>query len=721
MQGSLSTISSRTSRRACAKNAERLRSHVLGVPKRPVLDCKCNAQQLSQQLAQEFVQKLPAAALASLVASLSTVSPAAAADYAPAPERNAVVAEQTQAPTSFTFPDASQTAPAVRDEAALPEGNQWRYSEFISAVQSGKVERVRFSKDGTMLQLTAIDGRRATVVLPNDPELVDILAKNGVDISVSEGDQQGNYVALLGNILFPLIAFGGLFFLFRRAQGGAGGGGPMGPMGGPMEFGRSKSKFQEVPETGVTFVDVAGCDGAKLELQEVVDFLKNPDKYTALGAKIPKGCLLVGPPGTGKTLLAKAVAGEAGTPFFSCAASEFVELFVGVGASRVRDLFEKAKAKAPCIIFIDEIDAVGRQRGAGLGGGNDEREQTINQLLTEMDGFEGNTGVIVLAATNRPDVLDQALLRPGRFDRQVTVDRPDVQGRVAILKVHSRGKALGKDVDLEKISRRTPGFTGADLQNLMNEAAILAARRNLKEISKEEIADALERIIAGPEKKNAVMSDKKRKLVAYHEAGHALVGALMPEYDPVTKISIVPRGAAGGLTFFAPSEERLESGLYSRTYFENQMAVALGGRIAEELIFGENDITTGASGDFQQVTRTARLMVTQLGFSKKLGQVAWSSSGGNSFLGSSMAQPSDFSMKTADEVDAEVKDLVERAYRRAKDLIQSNIDILHKTASVLMEKENIDGDEFQQIILESQAQQYLKPDAPGVTIPYQPV
>jgi cell division protease FtsH len=691
---------------------------VLNVPQRPVRGlAKCSAQAISQQLAQELAQKLPAAALAGLVASLSAATPAFAVDYAPAPEANTVVAEQQQAPSSFNFQGETQNAPAVREDG-LPEGNQWRYSEFINAVNSGKVERVRFSKDGTMLQLTAIDGRRATVVLPNDPDLVDILAKNGVDISVSEGDQQGNYVALLGNILFPLIAFGGLFFLFRRAQGG-GGGNPMGPMGGPMEFGRSKSKFQEVPETGVTFVDVAGCDGAKLELQEVVDFLKNPDKYTALGAKIPKGCLLVGPPGTGKTLLAKAVAGEAGTPFFSCAASEFVELFVGVGASRVRDLFEKAKAKAPCIIFIDEIDAVGRQRGAGMGGGNDEREQTINQLLTEMDGFEGNTGVIVLAATNRPDVLDQALLRPGRFDRQVTVDRPDVQGRVAILKVHSRGKVLSKDVDLEKISRRTPGFTGADLQNLMNEAAILAARRDLKEISKEEIADALERIIAGPEKKGAVMSDKKRRLVAYHEAGHALVGALMPEYDPVTKISIVPRGAAGGLTFFAPSEERLESGLYSRTYFENQMAVALGGRIAEELIFGEDDITTGASGDFQQVTRTARLMVTQLGFSKKLGQVAWSSSGGNTFLGGSMAQPSDFSMATADEVDAEVKQLVERAYRRAKDLIQTNIDILHKTAAVLMEKENIDGDEFQQIVLQSQAEQYLKQDAPGVSIPYQ--
>lgn len=324
--------------------------------------------------------------------------------------------------------------PQSRNVSDLPEGSQWRYSEFLNAVKKGKVERVRFSKDGSALQLTAIDGRRATVIVPNDPDLIDILAMNGVDISVSEGDSGNGLFSFIGNLLFPFLAFAGLFFLFRRAQGGPGG---PGGLGGPMDFGRSKSKFQEVPETGVTFSDVAGADQAKLELQEVVDFLKNPDKYTALGAKIPKGCLLVGPPGTGKTLLARAVAGEAGVPFFSCAASEFVELFVGVGASRVRDLFEKAKSKAPCIVFIDEIDAVGRQRGAGLGGGNDEREQTINQLLTEMDGFSGNSGVIVLAATNRPDVLDAALLRPGRFDRQVTVDRPDVAGRVKILQVSS--------------------------------------------------------------------------------------------------------------------------------------------------------------------------------------------------------------------------------------------------------------------------------------------
>lgn len=324
------------------------------------------------------------------------------------------------------------TAPKPQANSDLPEGSQWRYSEFLNAVKKGKVERVRFNKDGGVLQLTAVDGRRAAVVVPNDPDLIDILAMNGVDISVSEGESSNGLFGFIGNLLFPLLAFGGLFFLFRRSQGGPGG---PGGLGGPMDFGRSKSKFQEVPETGVSFADVAGADQAKLELQEVVDFLKNPDKYTALGAKIPKGCLLVGPPGTGKTLLARAVAGEAGVPFFSCAASEFVELFVGVGASRVRDLFEKAKSKAPCIVFIDEIDAVGRQRGAGLGGGNDEREQTINQLLTEMDGFSGNSGVIVLAATNRPDVLDSALLRPGRFDRQVTVDRPDVAGRVKILQV----------------------------------------------------------------------------------------------------------------------------------------------------------------------------------------------------------------------------------------------------------------------------------------------
>uniref|UniRef100_A0A1J3JBQ5 ATP-dependent zinc metalloprotease FTSH 1, chloroplastic n=1 Tax=Noccaea caerulescens TaxID=107243 RepID=A0A1J3JBQ5_NOCCA len=596
--------------------------------------------------------------------------------------------------------------PQAAQSSDLPDGTQWRYSEFLNAVKKGKVERVRFSKDGSVLQLTAVDNRRASVVVPNDPDLIDILAMNGVDISVSEGESSGNDIfTIIGNLIFPILAFGGLFLLFRGA-GGAGPGGP-GGLGGPMDFGRSKSKFQEVPETGVSFADVAGADQAKLELQEVVDFLKNPDKYTALGAKIPKGCLLVGPPGTGKTLLARAVAGEAGVPFFSCAASEFVELFVGVGASRVRDLFEKAKSKAPCIVFIDEIDAVGRQRGAGMGGGNDEREQTINQLLTEMDGFSGNSGVIVLAATNRPDVLDSALLRPGRFDRQVTVDRPDVAGRVKILQVHSRGKAIGKDVDFDKVARRTPGFTGADLQNLMNEAAILAARRELKEISKDEISDALERIIAGPEKKNAVVSDEKKRLVAYHEAGHALVGALMPEYDPVAKISIIPRGQAGGLTFFAPSEERLESGLYSRSYLENQMAVALGGRVAEEVIFGDENVTTGASNDFMQVSRVARQMIERFGFSKKIGQVAVGGPGGNPFMGQQMSSQKDYSMATADIVDSEVRELVEKAYKRATDIITTHIDILHKLAQLLIEKETVDGEEFMSLFIDGQAELYV--------------
>ncbi|KAL6779055.1 FTSH1 [Auxenochlorella protothecoides x Auxenochlorella symbiontica] len=670
-----------------------------------------------------------AAAAAALVSLLASASPAlAATDYQtpPLPTLTNVERPGTAPSTTSLSPGDAQSAPPLygtevkKADQGLPEGTQWRYSDFINAVESGKIERVRFSKDGTQLQLTAIDGRRALVNAVNDPELVDRLAKNGVDISVSEGEQQGGFVSLLGNLLFPLLAFAGLFFLFRRSGDGAGGGFGGGGMGGPMDFGKSKSKFAEIPETGVKFDDVAGCDNSKLELQEVVDFLKNPDKYTKLGAKIPKGALLVGPPGTGKTLLAKAVAGEAGTPFFSCAASEFVELFVGVGASRVRDLFEKAKAKAPCIIFIDEIDAVGRQRGAGMGGGNDEREQTINQLLTELDGFEGNTGVIVLAATNRPDVLDSALLRPGRFDRQVTVDRPDVSGRIAILQVHSRGKQIGKDVDFDKIARRTPGFTGADLANLMNEAAILAARRGLSEISKDEIADALERLVAGPEKKGAVVSESKRRLVAYHEGGHALVGALMPEYDAVSKISIVPRGNAGGLTFFAPSEERLENGLYSRSYLENQMSVALGGRVAEELILGPDNVTTGASGDFQQVTRVARMMVEQMGFSDSLGQVAWSQSGGGSFLGAQMAQPANCSGETQDIIDKEVKSLVDRAYRRAKDLIQNNISVLHRTAEILLEKEQMDGEELQALLLEAQSEQYLKSDQPDVSIPYRP-
>jgi cell division protease FtsH len=528
------------------------------------------------------------------------------------------------------------------------------------------------------------------VNLPNDPQLINILAENNVDISVLPQREEGVWVRAFSSLFFPILLLVGLFFLLRRAQSG--------PGSQAMNFGKSKARVQMEPQTQVTFGDVAGIEGAKLELNEVVDFLKNADRFTAIGAKIPKGVLLVGPPGTGKTLLARAVAGEAGVPFFSISGSEFVEMFVGVGASRVRDLFEQAKANAPCIVFIDEIDAVGRQRGAGLGGGNDEREQTLNQLLTEMDGFEGNTGIIIIAATNRPDVLDAALLRPGRFDRQVVVDRPDYAGRKEILNVHSRGKTLAQDVDLDKIARRTPGFTGADLANLLNEAAILAARRNLTEISMDEINDAIDRVLAGPEKKNRVMSEKRKTLVAYHEAGHALVGALMPDYDPVQKISIIPRGRAGGLTWFTPSEDRMESGLYSRAYLQNQMAVALGGRLAEEIIFGEEEVTTGASNDLQQVARVARQMVTRFGMSDRLGPVALGRQNGNVFLGRDIASDRDFSDETAAAIDEEVRNLVEQAYRRAKEVLVNNRAILDQLAQMLVEKETVDAEELQNIL-----------------------
>ena len=566
----------------------------------------------------------------------------------------------------------------------------WKYSEFLQEVREGKVETVRLSADRQRAIVPTQDGANVLVNLPNDPQLINILAENNVDISVLPQREEGVWVRAFSSLFFPILLLVGLFFLLRRAQSG--------PGSQAMNFGKSKARVQMEPQTQVTFGDVAGIEGAKLELNEVVDFLKNADRFTAIGAKIPKGVLLVGPPGTGKTLLARAVAGEAGVPFFSISGSEFVEMFVGVGASRVRDLFEQAKANAPCIVFIDEIDAVGRQRGAGLGGGNDEREQTLNQLLTEMDGFEGNTGIIIIAATNRPDVLDSALLRPGRFDRQVVVDRPDYAGRKEILNVHSRGKTLAQDVDLDKIARRTPGFTGADLANLLNEAAILAARRNLTEISMDEVNDAIDRVLAGPEKKNRVMSEKRKTLVAYHEAGHALVGALMPDYDPVQKISIIPRGRAGGLTWFTPSEDRMESGLYSRAYLQNQMAVALGGRLAEEIIFGEEEVTTGASNDLQQVARVARQMVTRFGMSDRLGPVALGRQNGNVFLGRDIASDRDFSDETAAAIDEEVRNLVEQAYRRAKEVLVNNRAILDQLAQMLVEKETVDAEELQNIL-----------------------
>jgi len=575
-----------------------------------------------------------------------------------------------------------------------PARQTWRYTRLIEEVQNHKVEKIGISADRTQAQVITQEGDRVMVNLPpNDPDLINILQENDVDIAVLPQGDDGLWFRVLSSLLVPVLLLVGLFFLLRRAQSG--------PGNQALNFGKSKARVQMEPQTQVTFNDVAGIEQAKLELSEVVDFLKNADRFTAVGAKIPKGVLLVGPPGTGKTLLARAVAGEAGVPFFSISGSEFVEMFVGVGASRVRDLFEQAKSNAPCIVFIDEIDAVGRQRGAGLGGGNDEREQTLNQLLTEMDGFEGNTGIIIIAATNRPDVLDAALLRPGRFDRQVVVDRPDYQGRLEILNVHARGKTLAKDVDLEKIARRTPGFTGADLSNLLNEAAILAARRNLTEISMDEINDAIDRVLAGPEKKDRVMSEKRKTLVAFHEAGHALVGALMPDYDPVQKISIIPRGRAGGLTWFTPNEDQMDSGLYSRSYLQNQMAVALGGRIAEEIVFGEEEVTTGASNDLQQVARVARQMVTRFGMSDRLGPVALGRPQGNVFLGRDIMAERDFSEETAATIDDEVRNLVEQAYRRAKEVLVNNRAVLDKLAEMLVEKETVDAEELQTLLANS--------------------
>ena len=574
-----------------------------------------------------------------------------------------------------------------------------RYSDFIEAVQDKEVSRVLLSPDSGTAQVVENDGSRSEVNLAPDKDLLKILTENDVDIAVTPTKLANPWQQAISSLIFPVLLIGGLFFLFRRSQNGSGGGGGGNPA---MSFGKSKARLQMEPSTQVTFSDVAGVEGAKLELTEVVDFLKSPDRFTAVGAKIPKGVLLVGPPGTGKTLLAKAVAGEAGVPFFSISGSEFVEMFVGVGASRVRDLFEQAKKNAPCIVFIDEIDAVGRQRGAGMGGGNDEREQTLNQLLTEMDGFEGNSGIIIVAATNRPDVLDSALMRPGRFDRQVTVDRPDYAGRLQILNVHAKDKTLSKDVDLDKVARRTPGFTGADLANLLNEAAILAARKDLDTVSNDEVGDAIERVMAGPEKKDRVISDRKKELVAYHEAGHALVGACMPDYDAVAKVSIIPRGQAGGLTFFTPSEERMESGLYSRSYLQNQMAVALGGRVAEEIVYGEEEVTTGASNDLQQVANVARQMITKFGMSDKIGPVALGQSQGGMFLGRDMSATRDFSEDTAATIDVEVSELVDTAYKRATKVLSDNRGVLDEMASMLIERETIDTEDIQDLLNRSE-------------------
>jgi cell division protease FtsH len=526
-----------------------------------------------------------------------------------------------------------------------------------------------------------------------------------VDVTVLPAQEASGLGELAQSLIFPAALFAGLFFLSRRSGAGGGAGGGMGGQN-PMGFGKSKATVQMVPDTGVTFDDVAGCDGAKLELEEVVDFLKQPEAYTKNGCKIPRGVILDGPPGTGKTLLAKAVAGEAGVPFISISGSEFVEMFVGVGASRVRDIFAQAKKNAPCIIFIDEIDAVARQRGAGMAGGNDEREQTVNQILVEMDGFDGNPGVITIAATNRIDILDAALLRPGRFDRKITVDLPDFKGRTRILGVHSRGKPLEPDVDLEAISRRTPGFSGASLENLMNEAAIAAARADKTTIGWDQIDGAVDRIMVGLEKKGGNPQLKQKELVAYHEAGHAIVGAIVPDYDQVQKITIIPRSnGAGGLTFFAPQESRLESGMYSRQYLESQLAVALGGRLAEEIIYGEDMVTTGASNDIQQVASIAKRMVKEWGMSDKVGRIALSEpSGRGPFMGAQMMRRRTmWGNKILGTVESEVERLVNNSYLVAKTILTENKDLLEHLAATLMDQEVVSAEEFQMMLVQFKA------------------
>ena len=570
------------------------------------------------------------------------------------------------------------------------------YGRFLDYLQADRVTSVDLYDNGRTAIVEAVDPeldnrvQRLRVDLPvNSPSLISRLREANINFDSHPPRNEGAVWGLLGNLIFPILLIVGLFFLFRRSSNVPGG------PGQAMNFGKSKARFSMEAKTGVLFDDVAGVDEAKEELQEVVTFLKKPERFTAVGARIPKGVLLVGPPGTGKTLLAKAIAGEAGVPFFSISGSEFVEMFVGVGASRVRDLFKKAKENAPCIIFIDEIDAVGRQRGAGIGGGNDEREQTLNQLLTEMDGFEGNSGIIIIAATNRPDVLDSALLRPGRFDRQVTVDAPDIKGRLSILDVHARDKKLSSEISLEAIARRTPGFTGADLANLLNEAAILTARRRKEAITMLEINDAVDRVVAGMEG-TPLMDGKSKRLIAYHEVGHAIVGTLLKEHDPVQKVTLVPRGQARGLTWFMPNEDQ---GLISRSQILARITGALGGRAAEKVIFGDAEVTTGAGNDLQQVTGMARQMVTRYGMSD-LGPMSLETQQSEVFLGRDLMTRSEYSDEIASRIDAQVRTIVEHCYEHACHMMRSHRVVIDRLVDLLIEKETIDGDEFRQIVAE---------------------
>ena len=565
------------------------------------------------------------------------------------------------------------------------------YSEFIREVNSGRVQSVEFSG----INLTGIrnDNSRFRTTLPSigDDRLLDDLLENGVEVVGREPERQSIWAQLLV-AGFPVLIIIALFFFFMRQMQGGGVGGK----GGPMSFGKSKAKLLGEDQIKVTFADVAGVDEAKEDVKELVDFLREPDKFQRLGGRIPRGVLMVGQPGTGKTLLAKAIAGEAKVPFFSISGSDFVEMFVGVGASRVRDMFDQAKKQSPCIIFIDEIDAVGRHRGAGLGGGHDEREQTLNQLLVEMDGFEGNDGVIVMAATNRPDVLDPALLRPGRFDRQVVVGLPDIRGREQILKVHMRNVPIDERVEASVIARGTPGFSGADLANLVNEAALFAARANRRLVTMEEFEKAKDKIMMGAERKSMVMSEKERINTAYHEAGHAIVGRLMPEHDPVYKVSIIPRGRALGVTMFLPEEDRYS---ISKRAILSQICSLYGGRIAEEMTLGKEGVTTGASNDIQRATEMARNMVTKWGLTEELGPLLYSEDEGEVFLGRSAAhQAKTVSVDTAIAIDREVRRIVDECYARAKEILEGNRDIMELMKDALMEYETIDTDQIDDIM-----------------------
>ncbi|MEM9264233.1 MAG: ATP-dependent zinc metalloprotease FtsH [Cyanobacteria bacterium P01_F01_bin.13] len=597
------------------------------------------------------------------------------------------------APLVATQPAAAQVVEGTEEDTQIT------YGQLLKKLDQGQVERVELDnlRGVANVRIKGDDDQaplHPVTLFANDvynQRLLQKLRSSGVDYEVLERSDNSALTGLAVNALLALIVVFALLMILRRSANSA---------SGAMNFGRSRARFQMEAKTGVMFDDVAGIEEAKEELQEVVTFLKNPEKFTAIGARIPKGVLLVGQPGTGKTLLAKAIAGEAGVPFFSISGSEFVEMFVGVGASRVRDLFKKAKENSPCIVFIDEIDAVGRQRGAGIGGGNDEREQTLNQLLTEMDGFEGNSGIIVIAATNRPDVLDAALLRPGRFDRQITVDLPSYKGRLGILDVHARDKKIADDVNLEAIARRTPGFSGAQLANLLNEAAILTARRRKDAVTMEEIDDAIDRLTIGLTL-TPLLDSKKKRLIAYHEVGHALVSTMLKHSDPLAKVTIIPRsGGIGGFASYLPKEDRVDDGLISYAELIDRITMALGGRAAEEIVFGADEVTQGAANDIQQVTNIARQMITRFGMSE-LGSFAMESPSSAIFLGrSDLMQRSEYSEEMAAKIDHRVREIAMTAYNQARSMLKNNRSLLDRLVDRLVEKETIDGEEFRGIVSE---------------------